>query len=160
MITKERLEQLIKENATIYYADRDVKFPIPIFLNEEDFVKENELSHEESCIRDNILLEDLYEEQKQAEWYLKYHKNRIETLDLPMWEDFIKEDNFVFKFYVKKKEYSMYIFVKNKNTNNCRILIRADDREQDWLVFEEPATEENYIKACDLCLKLFKGEEK
>ena len=159
MITKERLEELIKEGATIWWLPG--KMALKICLNDSYYVDYQDML---CCKRLNYNeriehISWLFETEEQAEWHLKYHKNRIETLDLLMWEDFIKEDNFVFKFYVKKKEYSMYIFVKNKNTNNCRILIRADDREQDWLVFEEPATEENYIKACDLCLKLFEGEK-
>ena len=91
MIEKSRLEKLIKQGATIYCADRDVQFPIPIFLNEEDFVKKEDLSYEKSCVRDNIPLEDLYETEKQAEWALKYqHIPRTEYLDLPMFEEFYK----------------------------------------------------------------------
>lgn len=79
MITKSRLEELIKEGAMIYYADREVNAPIPIFLNEEDFIKEKEFSYDVSYIRNNIPLEDLYETHKQAEWALKYqHEDKGE----------------------------------------------------------------------------------
>lgn len=159
MIEKSRLEELIKYSATIYYADRDVQFPIPIFLNEEDFVREKELSHEESCIRDNILLEDLYEEHKDAEWALKYHATRTEELDLPMFEDFIKEDNTVVKFWKNGHKITLYKYIKNKKTNNIRIMILDDREDCACWKFNKPASEENYKEACDLCLKLFKGEE-
>ena len=154
MIKKSRLEELIKQRATIYCADRDVQFPIPIFLNEEDFVKKEDLSHEKSCVRDNIPLEDLYETEKQAEWALKYqHIPRTEYLDLPMFEKFEKNKRFVFTS-VDHTWYEISIFKK-------KILLNFTNDEywtdyEDWEPLE--ATEENYTKACDLCVKLFKGE--
>ena len=44
-ISKERLEELIKEGATVYSLDKQVKYPIPIFLKDGEnvVVNDNEL---------------------------------------------------------------------------------------------------------------------
>lgn len=150
MIKKSRLEELIKQGATIYCADRDVQFPIPIFLNEEDFVKKEDLSHEKSCVRDNIPLEDLYETEKQAEWALKYQRiPHIEYLDLLMFEEI--EDDYILEFGKSR-------FEVHKTNNKIFVLTNKNYLDLYDYVFEEPATEENYTKACNLCVKLFKGE--
>lgn len=60
------------QGATVYCADRNVQFPIPIFLNKDFMIKGKELSHKENCVKDNILLEDLYETHEQAEARLKW----------------------------------------------------------------------------------------
>ena len=168
-IKNERLEELIKEGAFIFYIYNEKSIGI-IKLDKSYGIsvdKYNEINkckpvfyHKGNVYQDICDADKIFETKKQAEWALKYHAVRIETLDLPTWEEFTSMDNSIIRFYVRERNYSMYIFVKNKKTNNCRILIRVDNGEQDWLVFEEPATEENYEKACDLCLKLFKGEEK
>ena len=69
-ITKERLEELINEGATVYSLDKQVKYPIPIFLKdgENAVVNDNELVNSVSVI-DKI--ENLYETQKQAEMRLR-----------------------------------------------------------------------------------------
>lgn len=160
MIEKSKLEELIKQGVTIYYADREVNAPIPIFLNEEDFVREKELSHEESCVRDNIALEDLFETHEQAEWALKYqHIPRIEELNLPTWEEFITDDKYKYHYGLSFFDFDNYRLVaciptEDDNTEFIGIDVDGNTELYHW----DKATEENYIKACDLCLKLFKGE--
>lgn len=39
-ITKERLEELIKQGATIYTIDKTVNYPIPLFLDEHYVILE------------------------------------------------------------------------------------------------------------------------
>lgn len=166
MINKERLEELKKENTFIFYILNNsvqvIKVNESYSISENDKINNGELTlfhNYKNVFQDICEMKKVFETQKQAEWYLTHHVTRIETLDLPTWEEFTSTDNSIIRFYVKERKYTMHIFVKNKKTNNCRILIRADDREQDWLVFEEPATEENYIEACKLCVKLFEGEK-
>lgn len=155
MIEKSRLEELIKQGATIYCADRDVQFPILIFLNEEDFVKKEDLSHEESCVRDNIPLEDLYETEKQAEWALKYqHIIRAEELNLPTWEEFKNSDKPI-RFCGNDWQVYELGIVLNLN----EIYLDLFDDYDTYTQERYKATEENYIKACNVALKLFKGEE-
>ena len=154
MITKERLKELIKQDATIYHLSGIKKYQetkandIPSFYRIDDFKSWE------------FFKQYYFETKKQAEWYLKYHKTRTEELDLPMFEDFIKEDNTVVKFWKNGHKITLYKYIKNRKTNNIRIMILDDREDCECWKFNKPATQENYIKACDLCLKLFKGEEK
>lgn len=166
-INKGRLQELINKGATIYHADRIVNAPIPIFLIEEDVVKEKHLSYEESCVRADIPLEDLYEESKDAEWALKYKRiPRTEYLDLPTWEeiqsniDEVKNGkdkiniSFIKQFNHSQLGYIDLVIVKIEEEPIQLEVSNNDHYVQSWR-----ATEENYAKACDLCVKLFKGNK-
>ena len=145
MIEANRLEELIKQDATIYYADKEANIPIPIFLNKKNLDKK-----EESCGRDVISTEDLYETYKDAEWALKYQFiTRTEELNLPMFREFCKH-----KYVSFNDEFGNHYELK-LNENSKLIITKYP---ADWEIFYEQATEENYITACDLCVKLFKGE--
>ena len=151
-ISKERLEELIKEGATVYSLDKQVKYPIPIFLKDGEniVVNDNELVN---SVRVIDKIENLYETQKQAEWHLKYHATRTEELNLPMWNEFIIYNENIGVSFVGEDwevyELSNDIDIYHKPT----ILLTADGEcFKEW-----KSTEENYEKACDLCLKLFKG---
>ena len=110
MIEKSRLEELIKECATVYYADRDVLFPIPIFLNKDFMIKGKELSHKENCLKGNTLLEDLYETEEDAETKLKKKKKclfkekntRIEEGENVWFVDCIRDNQGNLKWYAEK----------------------------------------------------------
>ena len=159
-ISRERLEELIKEGATIYD-----KNSYSIDLSKTDSFMEN-IFEFYYMIEDNRLLKiqkqphialnqwwikDLYETRKQAEWYSTYHVTRTEELNLPMWEEVknIKNKDVV-SFYAKNRRFGVvciHIFTKYFNVES----------EDEVFLYTE-FTEENYIKACDLCVKLFKGE--
>lgn len=164
MITKERLEELIEQGATIYSNE----------YGEIQLKKENDLSLYENGQNNYILYalepnkkyhneifdEDLFETEEEAKWFAEFGCiERTERLELPTWEEFSKWDKSI-KFYNNSTKYSMYVFVKNKNTKNCRIIIYADNGEQDWLVFKQPLTQENYILACRKAKELFLGEKR
>lgn len=158
MISKERLEELIEQNKSVrlyrvggYYIDS---------LYPKKW-KNYELW--EGCIYrysgEVILYKNLFETEEDAKWYKEFGNiTRTERLELQTWEEFSKWDKLV-KFYNKGTSYSMYVFIKNKNTNNCRIIIYADNGEQDWLIFEKPLTKENYTLACRKAKELFLGEK-
>ena len=150
MITKNRLEELIKEGATIYNVDYNSNSvePINLLFTTIDGNTRHIKGEEDGTI---------FETRKQAEWALKYHATRIEYLDLPTWEEFITED--------KYNCYGILIFI----FNNYRLIAKLPDEDNDTefigieggnteLYHWDKATEENYIKACNLCVKLFKGE--
>lgn len=164
MISKERLEELIEQGATIYSNE----------YGEIQLIKENDLSLYENGQNNYILYalepnkkyhneifdEDLFETEEEAKWFAEFGcVERTERLELPTWEEFNKWDKSI-KFYNNSTKYSMYVFIKNKSTKNCRIIIYADNGEQDWLVFEQPLTQENYILACRKAKELFLGEKK
>ena len=150
-ITKERLDELIKEGATVYSLDKQVKYPIPIFLKDGEnvVVNDNELVN---SVRVIDKIENLYETQKEAKWHLKYHATRIEELNLPYWTDIVRhKDDDVYKI----------ASFRTKNGNKYNLLFKKGDLSL-WNVRESRviwvylATEENYTKLCDLCVKLFK----
>lgn len=138
MILKERLEELIKEKATIYYIFDDVIFNtkeiIPIKLNDGA----------------SFDISTAFETEEDARWELEMTATRTETLRLPKWEEII---------HYYSLEFSNTRFEVDIIKN--RILVKTDKNYLDLYdyIFDKPATKENYIKACKLCLRLFKGEE-
>lgn len=153
MIEKSRLEELIKQGATIYTSR--FKKPEKYKLYKDFFIAKDELfacNKSQTAIDCVIKLSKLFETEKEAEWALKYQRiPRTEYLDLPMWKEIkdIKNEDVVY-FYAKDKRFGtvcIHIFTKYFNVES----------EYDMLLNTE-FTEENYIKACDLCVKLFKGE--
>lgn len=155
MIKKERLEELINEGATIWYVGKDYSVNANRMV-EIRLGKFNKIENDYLLVkigdgfhtpRYNFVayLDGLFETQKQAEWSLKYqHIPRTEELNLPTWEEFFNSGkSIVFRDAYgdiqELKQYNREIYI---NEQYCGYL-----------------TEENYIKACDLCVKLFKGEE-
>lgn len=164
-ISRERLEELIKQGATIWEYNYE-----PFIAGYSSIIHINPLQLDNNCyIEDDKLytqraeersdfdifeaeLKDIFETRKQAEWYLNYHATRTEELDLPMWEEFKKGVNIKFFSNIGEK-FICYGYNKKITLE----LVESDGYEvkiKQW-----QATEENYEKACDLCLKLFKGEE-
>lgn len=164
MIEKSRLEELIKQGATIYYKDKDIGL---IFLNEYFDIDEIWLSgtdrFEYWLYCNNVpykSLECLYETQKQAEWSLKYYATRTEYLDLPTWEELIdkkKNRRFYINEFVCRNEYDLLVVCSLGVDFEGKIEVRNVSLNHK-LLFQAPLSEENYEKACDLCVKLFKGE--
>lgn len=96
------------------------------------------------------------QQNKQAEWYIKYHRTRTEELNLPYWTDIVEhKDDDIYKI----------ASFRRRNGMSYNLLFKRGDLML-WSVQElmnvwiDLATEENYTKLCDLCLKLFNGEEK
>ena len=166
MISKERLEELIEKGEFIFYILNNNSVAL-LRLDNSYGISTEEYNKEYNCkpqfyhsgyVYQNICDADkIFETEEDARWELEMTATRTETFTPPTWEEFITKDKTI-TFYKNQVKYKMYIFVKNKNTNNCRIIIYADDNSQDWLVFEKPATKENYIEACRLAKKLFLGE--
>jgi hypothetical protein len=144
MISKERLEELIKEGATIYGVP---KYDKKIYkLDAKNYsIDDNELNY-------------LFETKKQAEWALKYHATRTEELNLPMWEEWCENiENYCETITFSDIHYNNYeMFIEGRNDDEAIMITKYPSGQY---IFFEPNTQENYIKACDLCLKLFKGEE-
>ena len=93
MITRERLEELIKQKATIYitFADDCV---VEDKLDEKKFNLMEKLNNGFG-IKCGYPLDMLFETKEEAEFALRYQNiTRTETLSLPTWEEFIKlEEN-------------------------------------------------------------------
>lgn len=164
-ISKKQLQQLIKQGATIYFTPQNERVE-KIYLTEEnepEIFKDSKGYYGLNVYfykddKDVYPIGELFETEEDALWELEMSVTRTETLKMPTWKEFNNQRQTII-FYKNQVKYQMYIFVKNKNTNNCRIIIYADDNSQEWFVFEKPLTKENYTEACKLCLKLFKGEK-
>jgi hypothetical protein len=152
-ITKERLQELINEGATIY--TNRLKKPEKYKLYKDYFIDKDKLcacNKSHTAIDCVIKLDKLFETQKQAEWSLKYqHIPRTEELNLPMWEEIekIKEKD----VYIIAKPKEMRFYIDYKFLIPQIKLCTLED------VFNWNLDEEGYLSACDLCLKLFKGEK-
>lgn len=165
MIEKSRLEELIKQGATIWSRYTDLIKKEPILIDLSSLNQENprfKLYNDEHKIEiydyDNLLmyqLEDLYETEKDAEWASKYQLiPRTEYLDLPTWEEFKNQDKPI-RFCGDDWE----VYELRLALDKSEIYL---DEVGDYEMYGQDmweATEENYIKACDLCIKLFKGEK-
>lgn len=156
MIEKQRLEELIKQGAFVYkiIGKNIVQMcanDIPTFytLNDENW---------------NIWKTDYFETKEEAEFALRFKRiPKTEYLDLPTWEEFLK-NNFGVKFYYKSREFHLH-----------KVRYSADDKNPEWKINlyesycndddtvawekEWELTKENYIEACEICRKLFLGEE-
>jgi len=156
------LEELIEQKAKIYSThwqeEVDLSLPCKIVESEYDNKKITRLVvFEDEEHAPSYMIDNLTEDIEGAKWEEEFGcVTRTEKLELPTWEEFSKWDKSI-KFYNNSTKYSMYVFVKNKNTKNCRIIIYADNGEQDWFVFEQPLTQENYTLACRKCKELFLG---
>ena len=86
---------------------------------------------------------------QRIKWEQKMTAKRIERFEPPMWED-IGEDQYDFKFFINNVCYSFT--VSRYLWGHLReIVIKKDSR----ILFDKPATKENYIKACEIVRDLF-----
>lgn len=163
MITKERLEELIKQGAMIYYIRNYTVQQIN--LSENEFCNYN-IEHFYLAMNSRIPymtvdtwdIKCLYENREQAEWALKTVAERTERFEPPMWDDI--KCNYEFAF-VKSEDNNLWnnlwkfnVFIgKEKDTG---IITITDIKGS---IFTEHATKENYEKACEIVRDLFKGEQ-
>ena len=169
MITKERLEQLIEQGATIYRAYADVCVE-EFKLNKEYKVstahlwKKMKHSAFKGC---GYPLDQLFEIKEDAEEYAEFGNiTRMDTIKLPIWED-VKDTGYDEIFFVKDNRFDsgivQYYFLVAEQTNQIQIMFREIEHimviDAYDVIFQKPLTKENYNEARRLCIKLFKGEE-
>lgn len=149
MIERERLEELIKQSATIYqvYVDATI---IKMKLDKDFKVDNAHLCKKlkgvvKSC---GYPLYKLFETLEGAEWYKEFGCiERTEKLELPTWEEFLKAE----KYFLFKAKNSQNIFLFRENNT-----IYIEDEK--WNILREELTKENYILACRKAKELFLGE--
>ena len=165
MISKERLQELIKQGATIYAVNSYKKDVEEWELNcNLDAVNAGEFMKydTEQWFYHHYSFDNLFETKEDAEWQLEFGNiQRTETLSLPTWEEFCELDD-MFIFYYNEKEYC--VGRTNETLESECIGITCHDIDAfgecySYSIFIEEATKENYIKACRLVKKLFLGEE-
>ena len=168
-MTQERLEELIKQGATIWSNTIWYHGKIHLINSDTDeyrIIEDNFgnvcLSHHtkgtDDCYDGQWALEELREDVDCAEWEYKTHAERTERFEPPMWEDiqgwycfrFISNNDFI-EFMVN---YDYYEETTRYDCNEIKIF----NESQESILFSEPATKENYIKACEIVRDLFKGK--
>lgn len=158
MLTKQRLEELIEQGATIWNDEWE-----EIKLNKETceicemksitgkhiswcLYFEYEHNNQKCCY--DICIEDLEENVENGRERLEFGNiTRTERLELPGWEEFQISRGFDFM---------------SKNAEYCRVYKIEDVIcvvKQNKIILDKPLTRENYNEARRLCVKLFKGEE-
>lgn len=153
MITRERLEELIENNGTVYCVGDNV---YKITLDKRYFcILGNYLQW--SIVLNKLMprrtphIDDIYETKEDAE-FVKEFKNitRTETLNLPTWEELKIIDE-----------------IKIYGENGKQYLVQADEYDisvyasdgYDFILYKRlKRTKDNYIKACTIARKLFLGE--
>lgn len=166
MITKERLEELIKQGATIYEAKYHDTTPVDLSKREVRCIssrynvvafepKPNErwLNHK--------YFDKLFETKEEAEWYLEFGNiERVERLNLPTWEEIITNNKYNYygtSYFEFGDDYRLIVKLPNED-DDCEFIgidINGNCELYNW----EEATKENYIEACKMAKKLFLGEE-
>ena len=149
-MTKERLEELIKQNATVVIKTYNKIIKVD--------TKEAEIIDDRLYLtaRDWFPIKDVYfneMELQKAEWHAKTYAERTERFEPPMWEDI---EDYYFPFINQIKDgYILWRFevIKGK-CSNAGISIWNDEHE----LYIADATKENYEKACEIVRNLFKGE--
>lgn len=163
MITKERLEELIEQGATVCNAYKDwdnvwhCRFGNVV-------QEENHLLFKENGSSLSVIMHDtnnLYETKEQAEWEWEFGCiERTERLELPTWEELFKEDR-VLDCYtqefgiVKNRSFIGVVLLGVDFTNEIVEVSIGSDQ-----IFCELLTKENYTLACRKAKELFLGEKK
>lgn len=173
-MTKERVEELIKQCGTVYKIDYGKVWKMSLINDEKNHcdISRDKFLHFHELLEFNdsfdnrwtdyyVGLDELFESKEQAEWVCKNHAERTERFEPPMWEDI--EDEYEFYFtcqdYKSKSSNPCGMFVVNKKgTLKNYILVRNVSHYPNIFTFDAPATKENYEKACEIVRDLFKGE--
>lgn len=152
MITKERLEELIKQGATIYKLIENEILEYNIF-NNPDLRSAYKVVNNELFFSNVIMtkLEDLFETKEDAEFAQEFKDiKRMEVLNLPTFEELKKFERFDFK--AKDGHRYTIHFISG---SNILVIVGIFKNE-----YYGEATKENYIEACKIVKNLFIGENK
>lgn len=161
MITRERLEELIKNNGTVYCVLDNV---YKITLDERYFyILGNYLQW--STVLNKLMprrtphIDNIYETKEDAEFVKEFKDiKHTETLDLPLFDYLPETFDISFSRFDKEMDcwiiYELYI-----EFNEICILFRDVTEEASDCIFREPLTKENYLEACKMVKKLFLGDK-
>ena len=96
MITKERLEELIEQEATVWFVSGTDAVPFCLFHHYKY------VDYEET---------NLYENKEDAEFVAKYYTQRVEKFEPPTWEEIEKDFIGVLALFLA--------ISKSKSLDNC-----------------------------------------
>lgn len=149
MITAGRLKELIKQNGLIfdkYGSEIDLRSGDGIYFafSQNRLFKMKEIPN---IALEHWRLNEIFETKEQAEWHAKTYAERTERFEPPMWEDIPNSYGFYRFVFSHNNHYAS--FSVNKEHNHIGIAIDLVS------TYDEPATKENYIKACEIVRDLF-----
>ncbi|MBS7401230.1 MAG: hypothetical protein KIG16_01815 [Eubacteriales bacterium] len=150
-MTKERLKELIKQGATIYYTYEngcvktiDLSYGISKFKIGKNYVERKIIG---TGFTERYIINKLFENKEQAEWVLKTYAERTERFEPPMWEEI--ENHYEFNFISNGTHYYLAVY-KHKDCNEIDVGEICGNT-----LFVRLATKENYEKACEIVKELF-----
>lgn len=167
MITKERLEDLIKENKKVYYTQNHLLTEDAIWID----LTGAEIIPSQECVALSYKIYNnygyvncfpfkwLFETKEDAEFALKYKRiPRTEYLDLPTWEEFIKicENSDYGYNEITIFDDVRFGYKSKPNGDDGTIYINKGIKT---LFMTRMVIKENYLEACEICRKLWLGEE-
>ena len=156
-MNKTELEEKIKNGESVWGLYQSHKEIEEMYFSKENKYKFMDVKYidggTELCLVVNndwyYPLKYLFRTKAEAEHYL-HHANITRTVQLPFltWEEFLEKE--VIIFTTKKYETAMLGLLNNK----LILTIRGESSYNYW-----DLTEENFYKAYDECVRLFRGEE-
>ena len=151
-MTKQELEKAIENGESVWYPKGrvikqiDLKTTKPIFNGYQIDIM---IEDENGWHTEFYGIKDLYKTKAEAEHYLNHaNVTRTETLPFATWEEFLNYEEV--RFFDKYGTYRLHrseTEIILQNTNNIGIMWALD------------LTEENFYKAYDECVRLFRSEE-
>ena len=168
-ITKERLEELIVQEKTIYYIKHGWKKAEKIELKRKDPKYKHKIYYKLAGLiliicHDNSYedefdyeCEKLFETKAEAEFEAEYkHIPRTEYLDLPTFEELKNIKSYCVVSFIYKNSNRCELYKLNNNYIGVTCIEKGTLKHP---LEDLELTYENYLEACELCKKLFIGEE-
>lgn len=156
MISKERLEELIEQGATIYCPYFLCYDGVKLDKNTDRITNIGILISKHENTHDFFKFDNLFETKEEAEWYRDFGCiEKIERLWFPTWES-VYNDLKDYKdgdFYILDNYY--FSFVYNKRYETSQLFLYTHNEKYNW-----NANKENYYEACKLAKSLFLGEKR
>lgn len=151
-ITKERLEELAKENAKIYYIpfkdisiERTAKSVYERFFIKKDFAPYN------------IYEKNYYETKEEAEFVQKFHTKKTIYFEPPTWEEFLKTET-----DIRRPNYTCENVMIIDYDNEILVEDYNNDLNEKHFNYDKGLNnrKEKYYEAVEYAKKLFLGEER
>ena len=158
-MTREEIEKAIENDEIVWYSSSDKVVKIDLSKKNKYDIQEYSIFNDNYIITALVinytlhyLLKYLFKTQAEAEHYL-HHANvtRTETLPFLTWEEFLKEMRL--NFIACDGVSNMILYC----CNNTIYLVDEEYPEFNTTSWE--LTEQNFYKAYDECVRLFRREE-
>ena len=165
-MTKQEIEQAIENGKSVWYIFGKSNKIIKVDTDRIDFLDngivrfsyENlgEIKGYQQYLSIDGKTKCFFKTKAEAEHYL-HHANvtRTETLPFLTWEEFLEKEHI--EFFNGGKGFTLYI--SYAHNENIRIITFSRYNPDGNVLFDLPKTEENFYKAYDECVRLFKGGE-